>query len=137
MMGGVIVTHGLLGQELLNAVKGIVGKISSLESVSIGWEGDVDEGKGKINKALKEVDRGSGVVLFTDMFGGTPSNMAFSFLEKGKVEVITGTNLPMLLKFTFVQKSTDLADVARSVYEDGKNSIYLASRIYEKQQEER
>ena len=97
----------------------------------------MDEGKGKINKALKEVDRGSGVVLFTDMFGGTPSNMAFSFLEKGKVEVITGTNLPMLLKFTFVQKSTDLADVARSVYEDGKNSIYLASRIYEKQQEER
>ena len=137
MIGGVIVTHGLLGQELLNAVKGIVGKISCLESVSIGWEDDVDEGKGKINKALKEVDRGSGVVLFTDKFGGTPSNMAFSFLEKGKVEVITGTNLPMLLKFTFVQKSTDLADVARSVYEDGKNSIYLASRIYEKQQEER
>ena len=137
MIGGVIVTHGLLGQELLNAVKGIVGKISCLESVSIGWEDDVDEGKGTINKALKEVDRGSGVVLFTDMFGGTPSNMAFSFLEKGKVEVITGTNLPMLLKFTFVQKSTDLADVARSVYEDGKNSIYLASRIYEKQQEER
>lgn len=130
MIGGVIVTHGILCKELLETVKRIVGKIRYVEPVSIGWDDNIEEGKKHIREAIKKVDRGAGVIIFTDMFGGTPSNLSFSFLEKDQIEVITGVNLPMLLKFTFVQKSTELKTVAESVCKEGKASIYLASNVY-------
>jgi len=132
MIGGVIVTHGILSRELLETVKRIVGKTSHLKSITIDWDEDIQGGKRKINNAIKEVGMGSGVIIFTDMFGGTPSNICFSFLEKDKIEVITGVNLPMLLKFTFIQRTTDLESVAKSVCREGKESIYLASTIYER-----
>jgi PTS system mannose-specific IIA component len=132
MIGAVIVTHGTLCKELLETVKRIVGKVSHMECVGIDWDEDVEAGKKRINNAIKRQNTGSGVIIFTDMFGGTPSNISFSFLEKGNIEVITGVNLPMLLKFTFVQRSTDINSVAESVCKEGKSAIYLASSIYNK-----
>ena len=130
MLGGVIVTHGSLGKELLETAKRIVGKIKYIESVEIGWDDDVEEARKLIKQCINRVNRGAGVIVFTDMFGGTPSNLAFTFLKKGRVEVITGVNLPMILKFIFSQKSTDLDETAKKVVEEGKKSIYPASSVF-------
>ena len=129
MIGGIIVSHGKLGEELLNALTIILGEAPNIEAISIGWYDDVEESKKKINQSLKRVDQKSGVVIFTDMFGGTPSNLSFTFQKDGDVEIITGVNLPMLIKFVSLQRNNNIKDVARKVVEQGKKNIHLASAL--------
>ncbi|MFW6131760.1 MAG: PTS sugar transporter subunit IIA [Candidatus Aminicenantaceae bacterium] len=129
MIGGVIVSHGKLAEELLNALNIILGEVENLEAISIGWYDDVEESKRKINSSLKRVNKKNGAVIFTDMFGGTPSNLSFSFLENNHVEIITGVNLPMLIKFVSLQRSNNIKEVTRKVVEQGKKNIHLASAL--------
>jgi PTS system mannose-specific IIA component len=134
MIGGIVVSHGKLGEELLNALSIILGEAPNIEAISIGWYDDVDESKKRISQSLKRVNQKSGVVIFTDMFGGTPSNLSYSFLKKEEVEIITGVNLPMLIKFVSLQRSNNLTEVARKVVEQGKKNIHLASALLEAKQ---
>ena len=129
MIGGLIVMHGKLGEELLNVLTIILGETANIEAISIGWYDDVEESKKKIASSLKRVDQKNGVVIFTDMFGGTPSNLRFTFQKDGSVEIITGVNLPMLIKFISLQRGMSLRDVARKVVEQGRKNIHLASAI--------
>jgi PTS system mannose-specific IIA component len=129
MIGGLIVMHGKLGEELLNALTIILGEATNIEAISIGWYDDVEESKRKISASLKRVDQKSGVIIFTDMFGGTPSNLSFAFQKDGLVEIITGVNLPMLIKFVSLQRSNHLVEVARKVVDQGKKNIHLASAL--------
>ncbi len=127
MIGGVIVSHGKLAEEILNALTIIIGEAVNIEAISIGWYDDVEESKTKINKSLKSVNQKNGVVIFTDMFGGTASNLSFSFLKNDQVEIITGVNLPMLIKFVSLQRSNNLKEVVKKVVEQGKKNIHIAS----------
>lgn len=129
MIGGIIVSHGKLAEELLNSLSIILGEVVNMEAISIGWYDNVEESKKKINQAIKRVDQKNGVLIFTDMFGGTPSNISFTFLKDNQVEIITGVNLPMLIKFVSLQRSTNLKDVARKVVEQGRKNIHLVSAI--------
>jgi PTS system mannose-specific IIA component len=129
MIGGVIVSHGKLAEELLNALTIIIGEVVNVEAISIGWYDDVEESKKKISQSLKRVDQKNGVVIFTDMFGGTASNLSFSFLKNNQVEIITGVNLPMLIKFVSLQRSNNLKEVAKKIVEQGKKNIHLASAL--------
>ena len=125
MIGGIIVSHGKLGEELLNALTIILGEAVNIEAISIGWYDDVEESKKKINHSLKRVDQKNGVLIFTDMFGGTPSNLSFSFLNNNQVEIITGVNLPMLIKFVSLQRNHNLNEVAKKVSKSiSFNSLY-------------
>lgn len=134
MIGGIIVSHGRLAEELLNALTIILGEAPNIEAISIGWYNDVDDSKKKINQSLKKVDQKNGVIVFTDMFGGTPSNLSFSFLKDNQVEIITGVNLPMLIKFVSLQRSNNLKEVAKKVVEQGKRNIHLASALLSSKQ---
>ena len=129
MIGGIIVSHGKLAEELLNALTIILGEVVNMEAISIGWYDDVEDSKSKINHSLKRVDQKNGVLIFTDMFGGTPSNLSFSFLKDDSIEIITGVNLPMLIKFVSLQRSNKLKEVAQMVVEQGKKNIHLASAL--------
>ncbi len=129
MIGGIIVSHGKLAEELLNALTIILGETVNIEAISIGWYDDVEASKKKINESLKKVDQKNGVLIFTDMFGGTPSNLSFSFLKDNQVEIITGVNLPMLIKFASLQRSNSLQEVAKKVVEQGQKNIHLASAL--------
>jgi len=129
MIGGIIVSHGKLAEELLNSLTIILGEVVNMEAISIGWYDDVEDSKRKINQSLKRVDQKNGVLIFTDMFGGTPSNLSFSFLKDDRIEIITGVNLPMLIKFVSHQRSNKLKEVAKKVVEQGKKNIHLASAL--------
>ncbi|MGB2764992.1 MAG: hypothetical protein WBC02_08920 [Candidatus Aminicenantaceae bacterium] len=129
MIGGLIVSHGKLAEELLNALTIIIGEAVNIEAISIGWYDDVEESKKKISQSLKRIDQKNGVVIFTDMFGGTASNLSFSFLKNDQVEIITGVNLPMLIKFVSLQRNNNLKEVAKKVFEQGKKNIHLASDL--------
>ena len=129
MVGGIIVSHGKLAEELLNALTIILGEALNIEPISIGWYDDVEDSKKKISQSLRKVDQKNGIVIFTDMFGGTPSNLSFSFLKDNQVEIITGVNLPMLIKFVSLQRSNNLKDVAKKVVDQGKKNIHLASAL--------
>ncbi len=127
MIGALVVTHGHLGQELVAAAEMIVGEISHIKSVSIGWHDDVNDAHNDIEKHILEVEDGSGVLLLTDMFGGTPSNIALSFHDPGKVDVVTGVNLPMIIKIASQKEGETLASLARIVRDQGRSSIAMAS----------
>jgi len=129
MIGGVIVCHGKMAEELLNALSIILGEAPNIEAISIGWYDDVEESKKKISQSVKRVDQKNGVLIFTDMFGGTPSNLSFHFLRDNQVDIITGVNLPMLIKFVSLQRSHDLKDVAKKVVDQGKKNIHLVSLL--------
>jgi len=129
MIGGIIVSHGKLAEELLNALNIILGEVVNIDAISIGWYDDVEESKKKINQSLQTVNKKNGVLIFTDMFGGTPSNLSFSFIKDNQIEIITGVNLPMLIKFASLQRSHNLKDVAKKVVEQGKKNIHLASAL--------
>ena len=129
MIGGIIVSHGKLAEELLNALTIILGEAPNIEAISIGWYDDVEDSRKKISQSLKKVDQKNGMILFTDMFGGTPSNLSFSFLKENQVEIITGVNLPMLIKFVSLQRNNSLKEVAKKVVEQGKKNIHLASAL--------
>ncbi|MGB9712900.1 MAG: PTS sugar transporter subunit IIA [Dissulfurimicrobium sp.] len=130
MIGVVVAAHGQLARELLDTAVFIVGKAEQIQAVSIDPERDVDELKSEIRKAIKDVDSGEGVLILTDMFGGTPSNITLAFLEENKIEVVTGANLPMLINLcqSRTQKKT-LTEVADEVVNYGRKSINQASAI--------
>jgi len=129
MIGGLIVTHGRLAIELLNAAETITGEIDHIAAVSLGWHDDVGTAAVMVQKALERVNTGDGVVILTDMFGGTPTNIASTFLNDGKVEIVTGVNLPMLIKLAQVAPEESLASVARLLRDTGQSSIYIASEL--------
>jgi PTS system mannose-specific IIA component len=129
MVGILIVTHGRLAQELLETTKIIVGKgTEHIVPISVGWNDDMADIQKIISTAISRVDQGDGVLVLTDMFGGTPSNISLSFLSE-KVEIITGVNLPMLIKIMNVGERYKLKELAHLIHEQGKKSIYLASEI--------
>lgn len=129
MIGGVIVTHGQLANELVSAAEMIVGEIHHIIAVSIGWHDEVDIAREEIERAIQQVDSGGGVLLLTDMFGGTPTNIAASFLGQASVEVVTGVNLPMVIKLAAQGKDEALAELARRVRDEGQQQIHLAGDI--------
>lgn len=128
-VAGVIVTHGHLAGELLAAAEMIVGPISHIAAVSIGWHDDVDAARDEVQRAITRVSQGAGVLLLTDMFGGTPTNIASMFLEDGSVEVVTGVNLPMVIKLASFSTAEPLAEVARKICEQGRQGIYFAGGL--------
>jgi PTS system mannose-specific IIA component len=127
MIGALVVTHGHLGQELVAAAEMIVGEISHIKAVTIGWHDDVNDAQKDIEKHISEVDSGSGVLLLSDMFGGTPSNIALSFHNPGVVDVLTGVNLPMIIKIANQKEGDTLESLARIVRDQGRSSIAMAS----------
>ncbi|OFV92662.1 MAG: hypothetical protein A3G76_02365 [Acidobacteria bacterium RIFCSPLOWO2_12_FULL_65_11] len=129
MIGVVVVTHGQLATELVNAAEMIVGELPQFTAVSIGWHDDVNDAREDIAQAIERVRGGQGVLLLTDMFGGTPSNLGMTFLEKDRLEVVTGVNLPMLIKLAGLRQSSDLLAVARQLRDDGRSAIWLASDL--------
>ena len=129
MIGAVIVTHGQLAAELVSAAEMIVGEINHITSVSIGWHDDVDVAHEQIARAIHRVEGGAGVIILTDMFGGTPTNIAATFLDKDKVEVVSGVNLPMVIKLASQDQGEILSVLAERVRDQGRQQIYLASEI--------
>jgi PTS system mannose-specific IIA component len=129
LIGGVIVTHGNLASELVSAAETIVGDIRHITAVSIGWHDDVDIAREEISRAIDRVNQGAGVLVLTDMFGGTPTNIACTFLGSAPIEVVTGVNLPMVIKLADQQPDEALEVIARRVRDQGQKSIYLASEV--------
>lgn len=130
MIGIVIVTHGQLGEVLIETAELILGsRPESIISVSVSLNEDAKKMRDKIAGGIKKVNKNKGVLILTDMFGGTPSNLSYSFLEEGRIEVLSGVNLPVLIKATSLQKETDLSAVAKTIEDMGKKSISLASGI--------
>src|SRR4051812_21186574 len=124
MVGIVIVTHGKLAQELVDTTKVIVGKTTDhLVAITVDWNDDTADIQKTIASAVARVDQGKGVLILTDMFGGTPSNISLSFLSE-KVEIITGVNLPMLIKIVNVGDRYELKELAQLITDQGKKSIY-------------
>ncbi len=129
MIGVVVVTHGQLATELVNAAETIVGDLPQFAAVSIGWHEDTHDAREEIAQAINRVQREKGVLILTDMFGGTPSNLAMTFLAQDDVEVITGVNLPMLIKLAGLNEPSDLLAVAREMREHGRHAIWVASDL--------
>jgi len=129
MIGIVVVTHGAVAGELVNAARTIVGDIPAIAAVSMGWADDMSVAREAIEKAIADVGGGD-VLILTDMFGGTPTNVSLPFLSP-RVEIVTGVNLPMIIKLTSLREG-DLVEVARVVRDQGKGAIYVASEILEK-----
>ena len=128
-VAGVIVTHGQLASELLAAAEMIIGPISHIAAVSIGWHDDVDAARDEVQRAITRVSQGGGVLLLTDMFGGTPTNIASMFLEEGVIEVLTGVNLPMVIKLATSTADEQLPEIARKICDQGRQGIYLAGAL--------
>lgn len=129
MIGVVVVTHGHLATELVNAAETIVGDLPRFTAVSIGWHEDVQDARDEIAQAIARVHGEHGTLVLTDMFGGTASNLGITFMEDRRVEVLTGVNLPMLIKLASMTERTDALDVARELREYGKNAIWVASDL--------
>jgi len=129
MIGLVLVTHGKLAVEFRAALEHVVGRQGQIETVSIGPDDDVERRRTDIIDAVKKVNDGSGVILLTDMFGGTPSNLAISVMEAGKIEVIAGVNLPMLIKLASVRGEHPLATAIADAQEAGRKYINVASQV--------
>jgi PTS system mannose-specific IIA component len=131
MVGAVIIAHSLIGNELIAAAQYILGKIEGITAVSINFETNAFEARKIISKAIKQVDQGDGVLLMIDLFGGSPSNIAFSFLNNEKVEVVTGVNLPMILTFWNKRKNNTLQEIAKYVQLSGTRGITRARNLME------
>lgn len=129
MIGGVIVSHGTLAKELLDVLSAILGYTPPIEVLSIGWFNDVEKSRNDLEGCIKRANRGKGVIVFTDIFGGSPSNIAFSFLEENQVEIVTGVNLPMLIKFSQLPKNISLKDALSEIKKSGVGGIIVASEL--------
>ncbi len=129
MIGLVIVTHGRLADEFILAVQHVVGKQEQIASVCIGPDDKLDSRRKDIAKAVETVDSGKGVIILTDMFGGTPSNLAISLLEEGHIEVVAGLNLPMLVKLCRVRGDCTLNKAALAAQDAGRKYIHVASQV--------
>ncbi len=130
MIGALIVTHGNLAFELLNAARQIEADVTGMVAVPLEWNDTVDEARAKIAQGLAEIGPDRHVIIFTDMFGGTPSNISLSFLEQGRIEIVTGVNLPMIVKFAMVkEESKDVATLAHVISEKGSKAIRVCSDL--------
>jgi PTS system mannose-specific IIA component len=132
MIGVLITTHGNLGSEFLKVAEMIRGPLKDVMHISVDQTKGVEDLKKDINAAIKKLDQGQGVLILTDLFGGTPSNLSLSLLKEGQVEVVTGVNLPMLLKLSDTREKMNLKDFANYIKEYGRKNIYLASEILNK-----
>lgn len=128
-IGGVIISHGKLASELLAATETIVGDVSHIAAVSIDWNVDVNRAQKEIENSIAQVSEGKGVLLLTDMFGGTPTNIASMFLMDDNVEVVTGVNLPMVIRIATQPDDATLDALAHQVLQQGRDGIYLASDV--------
>ena len=130
MIGLVIVTHSGLGEALIEAGESILeGPLDAVTAVSVDLRQSAEKMREKINTAIKAVDQGKGVLILTDMFGGTPSNLSLSFLEEGRIEVLTGVNLPVVIRAAKMRKDNNLNELAETLQAYGKKSISLASSV--------
>lgn len=129
MIGMILVTHGRLAEEFVHAMEHVVGKQESVATVCIGPNDDMERRRSEIRRAIREVDSGDGAIVLTDLFGGTPSNLAISLMEAGKVEVIAGINLPMLIRLAGARKSMDIKGAVTAARDAGKNYITVASEF--------
>lgn len=132
MIGVLITTHGNLGNELIKATELIKGKLEGVLHVSVDQTKGMEEIKKEISSSIKKLDRGHGVLILTDLFGGTPSNISLSFLKEGKLEVVTGVNLPMMLKLYDKRQELNLNEFASYIKDYGRKNIYLASEVLSK-----
>jgi len=132
MIGVIITTHGNLGSELIKAAELIKGKLEGVSYISVDQTNGMEEIKKQISSSIKKLEQGQGVLILTDLFGGTPSNISLSFLKEGKLEVVTGVNLPMLLKLYDKRQEMTLKDFALYIKDYGKKNIYLASEVLSK-----
>jgi PTS system mannose-specific IIA component len=132
MIGVVIVTHSALADEFLMATQQLVGAVEGIEPISIDPSDPLEEVEARIKKGIKKVDMGKGVLILTDMFGGTPSNISLSFQQKGKVEIVTGINLPMLIKLSTLREEKTLDELASFIKSYGQKNIHLASEILDR-----
>ncbi len=132
MIGLVVVSHGRLAEEFIAAAEHVVGCLDAVRAVCIGPEDDMDMRRKEIIAAAKDCDQGAGVVILTDMFGGTPSNLAISVMGGGKIEVIAGANLPMLIKLAEVRGKLPLAEAALAAAEAGRKYISVASALLQR-----
>ena len=139
MIGIVVVTHGQLARELVAAAEIIVGEMPNVTAVSIGWHESPDDAERGIQDAIAKTDSGNGTVVLTDMFGGTPSNLSLTFLEKDKVEVVTGVNLPMLIRLASLREDEegDLYELASEAAREGKDNIYIAGNLLKSKEEKK
>ena len=129
MIGLVLVTHGRLAEEFLHAVEHVVGPQDNFETVCIGAEDDMEQRRRDIVEAVERAENGSGVIILTDMFGGTPSNLAISVMDSGRVEVIAGVNLPMLIKLSSIRVNNDMATALEEAQAAGRKYINVASKF--------
>ncbi len=129
MIGAVLVSHGRLALELLASAETIVGDIGHITAVSIGWHDEVEKACREIEKAILRVDQGEGVLILTDMFGGTPTNLSMTFSNTHKVEILTGVNLAMVIRVANQKPGENLELLARKTKEQGQSNIYLASEV--------
>ena len=132
MIGVLVTTHGNLGNELIRAAELIKGPLTGVLHISTDESKGVEDLKKEMGNAIKKLDKGKGVLILTDLFGGTPSNISLSFLKEGKVEVVTGVNLPMMMKLSDIKAETTLSEYACMIKEYGKKNISLASEILSK-----
>lgn len=136
LIGGVIVTHGHLGSEFLAAAEMIVGPLPHVTQASIDWHDDVDVARHELERAIARVSQGRGVLLLTDMFGGAPMDIASMFLDDPGIEVVTGVNLPMILKLAEQTPDESLIAVAERIRDSGKDGIHLAGDLLERPKSE-
>ena len=136
MIGLVIVTHGRLADEFVAATEHVVGQQNAIAAVSIGADDDMEKRRADIIEAAKTVDSGDGVIILTDMFGGTPSNLAISVMEKARAEVIAGVNLPMLIKLASIRETKTLEEAVAAAHEAGRKYINVASWVLAGDQED-
>ncbi len=129
MIGLVLVTHGHLAEEFISAMQHVVGPQEQIAAVCIGPEDDMESRRAEILQKVNHVDTGSGVIVLTDMFGGTPSNLAISIMDKANVEILAGANLPMLIKLATLRKDNSLKDSVLGAQEAGKKYINIASQL--------
>jgi len=129
MIGMILVTHGRLAEEFVHAMEHVVGKQSHVATVCIGPNDDMEAKRKEIARAIKEVDSGGGAVILTDLFGGTPSNLAISLLKTGQTEVIAGINLPMLIRLAGARKDMTMSAAAKAARDAGRNYITIASEF--------
>lgn len=129
MIGLILVTHGKLAEEFVHAMQHVVGRQDAVATVCIGPNDDMEARRREIADAVKTVDAGSGVIILTDLFGGTPSNLAISLMEAGKVEVIAGINLPMLIRLAKARTCMELAKATEAARDAGRNYITIASEF--------
>ena len=132
MIGIVLVTHGRLADELRSALEHVVGTQSQIEAIAIGPDDDITQRREQIIKSVHDVDTGEGVVVLTDMFGCTPSNLAISVMERGRIEVLAGVNLPMLVKLASIRRDASLDTAVQQAQDAGRKYINVASRLLSK-----